>query len=537
MRRKGKAEGRNPEMHGREKSDRSVVPMKPPNKAEERKQPNQGRPYTGTKAETPETAKGRPKGKPAGETHAAEVVEGRGLTLGNMGQQNALRTQCRAGVESALDRVRQRARKDKEAKFTALLHHVTVDRLRKVYLRLKPKAAPGVDGITWKQYGEKLEGNLQELHACLHRGAYRAKPSRRAYIPKADGRLRPLGIAALEDKIVQGAVVEVLNAIYEEDFLGFSYGCRPERNQHQALDALAYGIHARKVNWVLDADIRDFFGTIDHEWLIRFVEHRIGDRRVLRLIRQWLAAGVMENGSWARSESGTPQGATVSPLLANIYLHYVLDVWAHRWRKKRERGDVVITRYVDDFVVCFQHLGIARWFRTDLRERMRKFGLELHPDKTRLLEFGRYAVENRGKHGGEKPESFTFLGLTHICGRGANGGFQLLRRTEARRVRAKLREVKTELMRRRHHSIPEQGAWLRSVVKGFNAYYAVPTNTQALESFRNQVGRHWSFALRRRSQKGRVKWSAMEQRLERWLPRPRILHPWPEKRFEVTHPR
>ncbi len=534
--REGKADGLEPEMNSREKSHRLVVPKKPPNKAPERDDRTYGSPYTGTKAETPETDKGRPTGAGGAKPVAAEEVEGRSLTKGSSGRRNAPRTQSRVGAGSELDRVRQAARKDRKARFTALLHHVTVDRLREAYLRMNRKAAPGIDGVTWERYGEGLEEKLKALHDRLHRGAYRVKPSRRAYIPKADGRQRPLGIAALEDKLVQGAVVEVLNAVYEEDFLGFSYGFRPGRHQHQALDALAAGILRKKVNWVLDADIRDFFGTISHEWLVKLVEHRIADPRVLRLIHQWLAAGVVEDGEWTQSESGTPQGATVSPLLANVYLHYVFDLWVHQWRERQAHGDVIVVRYADDFVVGFQHRRDAERFQEELHARLRRFSLELKPEKTRLIEFGRYARARREERGLGRPESFSFLGFTHV-GEASGGDYQLLRRTEGRRLRAKLREVKAELKRRRHHSAVEQGAWLHDVVRGFYAYHAVPTNIRALGAFRTEVARLWYKALKRRSDKDRTNWETMAPRVERWLPHPRILHPWPVKRFDVRRAR
>jgi group II intron reverse transcriptase/maturase len=432
-----------------------------------------------------------------------------------------------------LDRVRQAARRDKGAKFTALLHHVTVDRLRRAFWTLKRQAAPGVDGVTWSQYRENLEGNLHDLHARLHRGAYRAKPTRRRYIPKADGRLRPLGIAALEDKLVQRAVVEVLNAVHETDFLGFSYGFRPGRNQHDALDALAAALQTRKVNWVLDADIRGFFDAIDHGWLMRFVQHRIADRRVLRLLRKWLDAGVVEDGTWRASEEGTPQGATISPLLANVFLHYVLDLWVQQWRRRHARGEVVIVRYADDFICGFQHRTDAERFLGELRNRLGTFSLELHPQKTRLIEFGRYAAARRKERRLGKPETFNFLGLTHSCGQAGEGRFLLRRRTMRQRMRDTLREVKEELQRRRHRPLPEQGAWLGSVVRGFFAYHAVPTNWQSLQTFHTQVERHWLRALRRRGQRNRTTRERMRALSRRWLPRPRILHPWPTDRFVV----
>jgi group II intron reverse transcriptase/maturase len=390
-----------------------------------------------------------------------------------------------------------------------------------------------VDGVTWAAYGENLEANLQDLHRRLHAGSYRAKPSRRAYIPKADGRQRPLGIAALEDKIVQRAVVEVLNAIYEVDFLGFSYGFRPGRKPHDALDALAVGIYKKKVNWMLDADIRDFFTKLDQAWLMKFLEHRIADRRVLRLIRKWLKAGVIEDGNWSETPEGTPQGGSASPLLANVYLHYVLDRWARAWRNRHARGDMIIVRWADDFVVGFEHLGDAKQFLRDLGERFAKFSLELNADKTRLIQFGRFAAMNRAERGLGKPETFDFLGFTHICGKGRSGQFWVRRITIKKRMRAKLHEVNDQLKRRRHHPVPEQGQWLASVLRGHYAFYAVPGNFRAISTFRLQVTRHWLKALRRRSQRHRLNWERMNRLSARWLPPARVLHPYPEARFAV----
>jgi RNA-directed DNA polymerase len=486
-------------MNGRGESDRPVVPAKSPNKAAQR---------------------------------AAEVMEGRGLAKGNMSQQNACRTQCRISAPSALERVRQAARRDKEAKFTALFHHITIDRLRTAFGQLKKDAAAGVDGVTWEQYSGNLEDNLRELHSRLHRGAYRARPSRRVYIPKADGRLRPLGIASLEDKVVQRAVVEVLNAIYEVDFLGFSYGFRPRRSQHQALDALAVGIGRKKVNWVLDADIRGFYDTIDHGWLVKFLEHRIADGKVLRLCQKWLAAGVLENGKWAECEQGTPQGATVSPLLSNVYLHYAFDLWVQQWRKRKARGDVIVVRFADDVLVGFQYEWDAKQFLGDLRERMRKFALELHPDKTRLVRFGRTAKRSsRGQ--GQRAGTFDFLGFTHISGKSRAGKFLLVRRTMRKRLQAKLTDIKTQLQLRRHQPIPEQGKWLGSVVRGFFAYHAVPTNSHRMGAFRLQVSQLWRKSLSRRSQCGRITHQRIRLLTQRWLPPNRVLHPWPSERFDA----
>ena len=489
-------------MHDRGKSDGCVVPAKPPNNA--------------ASAE-------------------AEVVEGRRPAEGNAASETRPGRSAGVSVSSDLDRVRRVARKDKDVRFTALLHHVTVERLEAAYRAIRPGAAPGVDGVTWRDYGQDLEGNLRDLHARVHRGGYRARPSRRAYIPKADGRRRPLGVAALEDKILQRAVVEVLNAIYERDFLGFSYGFRPGRSQHDALDALAVGIEKRSVNWILDADIRDYFSRLDHSWLERFLEHRIADRRVLRLIQKWLRAGVIEDGKWSETLQGTPQGASASTLLANVYLHYVFDLWVHQWRGRHVRGDMVVVRFADDAVVGFEHRDDAERFLADLRDRFAEFNLELADEKTRLIEFGRYAARNRKARGLSKPESFDFLGFTHACGKTKkNGWFALKRVTSKKRLRAKLREVKTELMRRRHLPIAEQGRWLESVVRGHSAYYAVPDNSQAITAFRNGVTRHWRRALGRRGQRGRVTWARMGRLIARWLPLPRILHPWPDVRFDAS---
>lgn len=485
-------------MNERGKSDNSVVPAKPPNKA----------------------------GGPV-----AEVVEGRGLAEGNTARPTHSGRSAGRGVPSGLDRVREAARRDKEARFTALLHHVDLARLWAAYVAINPKASPGVDQVTWEAYGQDLRENLEDLLRRVHSGAYRASPSRRVYIPKPDGRQRPLGIATLEDKILQRAVVEVLNAVYEEDFLGFSYGFRPGRGPHDALDALAVGISERKVNWILDADISDFFSKLDHSWMERFLEHRIADKRVLQLIRKWMTAGVIEDGNWSKTTEGSPQGASVSPLLANVYLHYVLDLWADWWRKRHARGDVIIVRSADDFVVGFQHLGDAKQFLRDLRKRFAKFNLELHPDKTRLIEFGRFAASSRRKRGLAKPETFDFLGFTHVCGKTRDGRFWLRRITIKKRLRAKLKQVKAELRRRRHWPIPEQGRWLASVLRGHFNYYAVPGNIDSVSAFRDQVRRLWRESLRRRSQRHRMTWARYGRIAERWLPSARIVHPYPSVRF------
>ncbi|MGH6893343.1 MAG: group II intron reverse transcriptase/maturase [Dongiaceae bacterium] len=465
----------------------------------------------------------------------AESVERRERAEGNAGEQRTHRTLSRASVSQRLERVRARARKGKE-KFTALMHHVTVDVLDAAFGWLKRDAAAGTDGVTWHDYARNREANLIDLHARLHRGAYRAKPVRRQYIPKPDGRQRPLGIAALEDKIVQRALVEVLNAVYEQDFLGFSYGFRPGRGQHDALDALAVGIDRMRVNWIVDADIARFFDTVSHEWLLRFAELRIGDPRVLRLLRKWLKAGVMEDGVQLPTETGTPQGAVISPLLANIYLHYVFDLWAQRWRKCAT-GRVIIVRYADDIVVGFSHEAEARRFVAELRERLEKFALTLHPEKTRVLEFGRFAAKNRGMRGLHKPETFDFLGFTHIAGTDARGIFQLQRKTRRDRLRAMLRTIKESLMQRLHDPIAAHGEWLGRVVRGYFAYHAVPTNFHSLDAFRHYVLDLWRRALNRRSFRTRTTWARITRIAEQWLPRPRILHPWPSVRFAVNHPR
>jgi len=468
---------------------------------------------------------------------AAEWVERRAGTKGNMGQSNTCRAQNRASVPHGLERVRQAAKQRKKERFTALLHHVTIDRLRESFHALKRNAAPGVDGVTWRYFEAGLEENLQRLFSQVQSGAYRALPVRRQYIPKPGGKQRPLGIAALEDKIVQRAVVEVLNAIYEEDFLGFSYGFRPGRSQHDAMDALSTAITSTPVNWILDADIRNFFDGLSQEWLVRFLEHRIGDQRIIRLVRKWLKAGVLEDGELSVSETGTPQGAVASPLFANVYLHYVFDLWANRWRRREAKGNVIITRYADDIVVGFEHEAEARRFWDEMRTRLEEFSLALHPDKTRLLEFGRNAAGRRKRHGLGRPETFTFLGFIFICGRSRRGAFQLQRKTRGDRMRAKLRQIKEELRRRMHDSIPMQGQWLRQVVRGYFAYHAVPTNSRAICAFRHHVTNLWRRTLRRRSQKDAMTWERMARIANAWLPRPRILHPWPSVRFAVKHPR
>jgi len=467
-----------------------------------------------------------------------EGMEGRRLAEENTEQTTASQTQSWGDALSGLRGVREAAKRDKRLQFTALLHHVSVLLLESSFYALKRDAAPGVDGVTWQEYETGLSERLKDLHSRVHRGTYRAQPSKRAYILKADGRQRPLGIAALEDKIVQHAVVTVLNQIYEEDFLGFSYGFRPGRRQHDALDALWVGIMRRKVNWILDADIRSFFDEIGHDWLLKFVKHRIADRRILRLIGKWLRAGVSEEGQWSKTERGTPQGSVASPMLANVYLHYAFDLWVQHWRQHRATGEIIVVRYADDAVLGFQHRADAEQFLRDWKERLGRFGLELHPDKTRLIEFGRYAVANRKERGAGKPETFNFLGFTHICGQSwKTGKFLVLRKTIHKRLSVKLRALKEELRRRRHLPIEELGKWLRSVVQGYFNYHAVPGNLASLRSFRIQVIRRWMRALRRRSQKSRITWPRLVALAQRWLPLPSILHPYPNLRFDARHPK
>jgi len=467
----------------------------------------------------------------------AELVEPRAGTKGNTEQPRTRRTQCRSSVSQRLDRVRNAARQRKKEKFTALLHHIDFDLLLESFLALKRTAAAGVDKVTWEDYDMQIQENIQDLHKRVQSGAYRALPVRRVFIPKADGRQRPLGIAALEDKIVQRATVAVLNAIYEEDFLGFSYGFRPERGQHDALDALSVAISNTPVNSILDADIKGFFDAVSQDWLIRFLEHRIGDERIIRLVKKWLKAGVLEMGQWQSSDMGTPQGAVISPLLANIYLHYVFDLWVRQWRGREAKGKVIVVRYADDIVAGFELESDARRLLDAMRERFEQFGLELHGKKTRLMEFGRFAADRRKRRGQGKPETFTFLGFTFICGKSRSGSYQLQRKTRTERMRDKLSEIKTQMRKRMHASIPEQGKWLRSVVTGFFAYHAVPTNQRALSAFRYHVVELWRKSLRRRSQKTNLTWERMTQLVNDWLPTPRILHPWPEQRFAVKHPR
>jgi len=491
-------------MHGRGKSGEVVVARKPVNKAER---------------------------------SVAEPVERRAEAEGNASQQSTFRAQSREDASQALERIRQRAKEKKEEKFISLLHHIDPELLEEAFYELKVDAAAGVDGLTWKDYEQDLERELADLHARVHRGAYRALPSRRVYIPKPDGRQRPLAVAAIEDKIVQRAAAVVLNAIYEADFLGFSYGFRPGRGAHDAMDALVVAIESKQVNFILDADIQSFFDTVSQERLVDLLEERIGDRRMLHLIQKWLKVGVLEDGKVRASDRGTAQGAVISPLLANVYLHHALDLWAESWRRHEATGDMIIVRYADDFIVGFQHEGDARRFLDELRNRLEEYALSLHPEKTRLIEFGRFAAENRKRRGLGKPETFNFLGFTFICGKSRRGKFLIKRKTRRDRMRSKLKEIRQALRRRMHQGIPAQGKWLVQVVQGYFNYHAVPTNRHALVVFRDEVTRAWRRMLSRRSQKGYIAREQMRSIAEAWLPKPKILHLWPRQRFVVTHPR
>ena len=505
--RSGQATSLSPDMHATRQSHDGIVPEK---------QPNDDNQYRASE----------------------EAVEGRPSIKGNAAGAGGDRTQSRESPCLGLRRVRKAAQQDKGVKFTALLHHITLELLRDSFYALKRTAAPGIDDVTWTEYEVGVEDRLRALHQKVHQGTYHAQPSKRTYIPKADGKLRPLGIAALEDKIVQHAVVMVLNQIYEADFQGFSYGFRPGRSQHQALDALWVALIERRVNWVLDADIRSFFDTINHEWMLKFLEHRIADRRILRLVAKWLRAGVSEDGEWSETKIGTPQGAVISPLLANIYLHYVFDLWVEHWRKHHAQGTVVVVRYADDFVMGFERKDEAERFLADLRERLERFGLSLHPDKTRLIEFGRFAAERRHARGEGKPETFNFLGFTHQCAQKLkNGKFTVLRQTIAKRLRAAIQAVKEKLYRRRHEAVGIVGPWLGAVVRGYLNYHAVPGNGDAIKTFRREVVGAWLSALKRRGQKHPMTWKRLAPLLKRWIPEARILHPYPNVRFHVAYPR
>ena len=497
---------RNPAIHADEKSDAPIVPEKPPNKGK----------------------------APAFEGEdSTEAVEGRGAAKGNAFDPPAGRTPSRETASKGLEGIRETAKRDRRVKFTALLHHITPSLLVESFYDLNKTAAVGVDGVTWRDYENILYERVHELHREIHTGAYRAQASRRTYILKTDGKLRPLGIAAVEDKIVQQAVVKVLNAIYEEDFLGFSYGFRQERGQHDALDAVWMGISTKQIGWILDADISAYFDTIDHDWMLKFLEHRIADKRILRLIKKWLKAGVIEDGKRVAGERGTPQGAVISPLLANIYLHYVFDTWAHHWREHHARGDVIMVRYADDSVIGFQHEEEAARFLEAMRERFAKFGLALHPQKTRLIEFGRYAEQRRKEKGLGRPETFDFLGFTHCCSKTRQGGFKILRLTVKKRLRATLAAIRDKLVKKRHEPIKHVGAWLKRVIRGYFNYHAVPDNLKRLKGFRHEVCRAWFKQLRRRSQQDKMTWARFDRFAGQFIPCPLRVHPYPPERFAL----
>lgn len=488
-------------MYADEESDEGIVPMKRSNK----------------------------EGSPL-----AEIVEGRTSPEENGGQATAARTQRRKPASSRLEAVRRTARHDKRVRFTALLHHITVDLLKQSYIALKRDAAPGIDGVTWRSYGGNLEAKLKDLHDRIHKGSYRARPAKRTYIPKSDGTQRPLSVWCLEDKIVQHAVVRVLEAIYEEDFVGFSYGFRPGRGQHDALDALHAGILRRRVNWVLDADIRGFFDAMSHAWILRFLEHRIADKRILRLVAKWLKVGVIEDGRITRGERGAPQGAVISPILANAYLHYVYDLWVLQWRRTKATGDVIVVRYADDTIVGFEHEHEARQFLHDLQDRMGLFDLSLHPEKTRLICFGRHAAKQRAERGEGKPEVFDFLGFTHYCTRSRKwGSFVIGRKTIKKRMLRTLEDIKVELRKRMHDPIAKTGTWVWQMLNGHLNYFAVSGNDKSLWWFANEVRWRWLKSLKRRSQKAYLNWERFTALTDHFFPPIRVRHPLPCHRFDA----
>ena len=502
-------------MHDAKKSDPGIVPRGPCESTEPGKVANKG-------AQAP-----------------AEPLEGRAGIERNPGGRSTDHTQWWGPVSQGAERIRQFIEREPKEKLTALLHHITTDTLRKAYHGLKPGSAAGVDGMTWTEYGQGLEERLLDLHRRVQAGAYRATPSRRVNIPKPDGGTRPLGVAALEDKVVQKAVVDnILTPIYEAVFLGFSYGFRPGRGAHNALDAIAVGIERRKINWILDADVTKFFDRIDRAKLLELLGKRIGDKRLLRLIGKWLRAGVMEDGQWFDTGRGTPQGSVISPVLANVVLHYVLDEWVHRtWRPEEARGEMIIVRYADDFVLGFQHRSDAERFLREATARFAAYGLTMHPDKTRLIEFGRYAAANRRERGQGRPETFDFLGFTHYCRSTKKGRFGIGRKPIAKRMNRKLKAIQQALHRRQHEDIVRTAQWLGQVLNGWLNYYAVPTSGPHLSRFRHYLLGHWMRSLRRRSQRDRFPWERLRALSERYWPRNRLRHPWPDQRLVVMHSR
>jgi len=465
----------------------------------------------------------------------AESLEERRLAKRNPGKQSTDRTQDREAVDHALNRIRKAVRRDRGKRLTTLWHHVYSEAtLREAYRKLNPTSSPGVDGQSWQDYGEGLDDRITELSARLKRMGHRPQAVLRKYIPKENGKQRPIGMPVLEDKIIERALVMVLEVIYEEEFENFSYGFRPGRSPHKALDALYMGMISRKINWVLDADLSGYFDAIDHDWLVRMLEHRIADKRVVRYIIRCLKAGVVEDGYWREQGRGSPQGGCISPLLANIFLHYVLDGWVKKWRKTQAKGDVIIVRYADDFVVGFQSQHEARQFYQDLLGRLEKFGLELNEEKTRLIEFGRFAARDRQNRGEGKPETFDFLGFTHICGKDRKGKFQLKRKTMGKRMRGKLRSLKIEMSKRRSYRIPEMGRWLNRVLQGHFNYYGVPGNFRSLKGFRQAVIMLWRRWITRKSQRSKASYRRLYRLANRWLPHASIRHPYPSERLCVV---
>lgn len=465
----------------------------------------------------------------------AEPVERRVVTERNSANRPVTATQCAGETDCGLNRIRAAADKDPTLQFNNLYHHLTLARLHSAYFNLKRRSATGIDDVTWEAYGKNLAEKLYDLHTRLHKGSYRPQASKRIWIEKSDGSKRPIGITALEDKIVQQALGWIIQSIYEADFLGFSYGFRPGRSQHNALDAVYVALTQRRISWVLDADIKGFFDNISHEWLMKFLKQRIADRKTLRLVELFLTAGAEEDGEWSKTVVGTPQGSVISPLIANIYLHYVLDLWVQQWRKKRARGEVYIVRYADDFIVGFQYQDDGELFHHQLQKRLEHFELKLHETKTRLIEFGRFAQSNRKKAGKEKPETFSFLGFVHICGvRRSDGYFAVHRITIAKKQRITIKRIKEEMYKRINMNIHLHGQWLRSVVRGFYNYYGVPGNRKSLDEFRSQICRLWLKVLRRRSHKAaKYNWFKFQRMVRRYIPSAKNCHPYPDQRLHV----
>ena len=459
------------------------------------------------------------------------------MTEENIGETICDRTQCRNIAMSRLAGVREVAIRERKLTFTALMHQVTPELLVTSFYQLKKQAARGVDGISWSEYEEGLETRVSDLHRRIQSGRYKPQPARRVYIPKGNGELRPLSIQCVEDKVAQQAVSMLLGQIYETDFMGFSYGFRPNRSQHDALDALTFGIVKRKVNWVLDLDIRKFFDTVEHEWLIRMLQHRVKDSRLLKLIVRWIKVGFVDDvGRRHPAHFGVPQGSVISPLLSNIYLHYVFDLWSNKWRADNAQGDIVIIRYADDAVLGFQNKWDANRYQAQLIERLAKFGLSLNTDKTRLIRFGRFASAQRAKYGAGKPESFEFLGFTHYCSRKRNGDFMVGRITSRKRLVTQIKAVQVELRRRLHMPPRQTLAWLVRVLRGHANYYSVPGNIVRVSEFRQQLVKRWYKLLRRRSQRTSVNWSWFGPWVTSNLPKVRVVHPFPEERFYAKHP-